>query len=202
MNKKIAIIGSGGFAREVAADLQDRPITFFVDDKYIVDSLEDPNVHPLSKLDTAEYAVLVAIGDPLTRADVVARLPVDTVYYTHISKHATLLDSPTIEIGEGTIICAGVVLTTNIKLGKHTQLNLNSTVGHDCRLGDYFTTAPGAKISGNVVTGSRVYIGTNASIKQKVKVTDCVTVGMQAAVVTDLTEAGTYVGVPAKKLRK
>jgi sugar O-acyltransferase (sialic acid O-acetyltransferase NeuD family) len=199
MIKKVAIIGSGGFAREVAADLQDRTVTFFVDDEYVLDPLKE---QPLSTLDTKVYTVLVAIGDPKLRAAVVARLPLDTEYYTHISRHATLLNRATIEVGEGSIICAGTVLTTDIKLGKHVHLNLNTTIGHDCNLGDYFTTAPGAKISGNVLTGSRVYVGTNASIKQRVAVTSDVVVGMQAAVVRDLTEAGTYTGVPAKKLVK
>jgi sugar O-acyltransferase (sialic acid O-acetyltransferase NeuD family) len=196
MIRKIAIVGSGGFAREVAADLRDHAVTFFVDDQYITNPVEEL---PLSKLNISEYVVLVAVGDPKLRASIVERLPVETEYYTHISKHAVLLDSSTIEIGEGSIICAGVVITTNVQLGKHSQLNLGTTIGHDCNLGNYFTTAPGVKVSGNVIAGNRVYLGTNATVRQKLYLVDECVIGMQAAVVKNIIEPGVYTGVPAKK---
>ena len=69
-----------------------------------------------------------------------------------------------IDVGAGTIVCAGNILTTNIRLGAHVQVNLDCTIGHDAILGDYTTLAPGVHISGWVHAGRRVYIGTGAVV--------------------------------------
>ncbi len=103
-------------------------------------------------------------------------------------------------IGEGSIICPGCILTTNINLGKHAQLNLQTTIGHDSVVGEYFTTAPGAKISGGCRVGDRVYVGTNASLKEKVSICSDVVIGLNAGVVKNIDVSGIYVGTPAKKI--
>jgi sugar O-acyltransferase (sialic acid O-acetyltransferase NeuD family) len=197
---KKAIIGAGGFANEVFWSLPPHEridLKFFVSDEYWDNSMN--NILPLSQFNPEEYEIVVAIGDPRARFDIVQSLPKNTKYFTHIHPSVQILD-PNIEIGEGSIICAGCILTTNIKIGKHSHLNLHTTIGHDCEIGDYFTTAPGAKISGNCKIRDCVYIGTNASIKQKISIHSFVTIGMNAAVVKDITHPGTYVGVPAKLL--
>jgi sugar O-acyltransferase (sialic acid O-acetyltransferase NeuD family) len=105
-----------------------------------------------------------------------------------------------VEVGAGSIICAGCVLTCQISLGKHCHLNLNTTVGHDCTFGDFCTVAPGVNISGNCTFGNRVDVGTQAAFRQHVRVCDDAVIGMGAVVVKDIVEAGTYVGVPAKRV--
>lgn len=194
---KKAIIGAGGFAQEVAAAIGDPSIRFFVDDIYI--EIES-NIHGLSQFDPDEYEVVVAIGDPTDRANMISKLPASTKYFTFVDPKATILGTE-VQIGEGSIICAGSIITANVILGKHTHLNLLSTVGHDTTIGNYFTTAPGAKISGNCLIGDRVYFGTNASVRQEINIADDVVVGLNAGVVKDIVEPGTYVGVPAKKIK-
>jgi UDP-3-O-[3-hydroxymyristoyl] glucosamine N-acyltransferase len=103
-------------------------------------------------------------------------------------------------IGEGSIICPNTILTTNIKIGNHTHLNLGSTIGHDTITGDFFTTAPGVKISGNCIIGDRVYFGTNSSVRERITICDDVTIGLNGGVVKNINEPGTYVGVPVKKI--
>jgi len=196
---KKAIIGSGGFGREVKQLLldnnQNEEIVFFVDDDYI-----DKISMPLSKFDVNEFEVVIAIGDPLKRKNIVDRLPINTKFFTAVHKSVQLLDS-NIQIGEGSILCAGTILTTNITIGKHCHLNLLSTIGHDTIIGDYFTTAPGTKISGNCKIGNNVYFGTNSSVREKISICDNVVVGLNAGVVKNITESGIYVGVPAKKIK-
>lgn len=199
---KKAIIGNGGFGREIFWSLSsfDRiGCKFFVDDSYYKD--EDKNTLPLSKFNPLEYQVVVAIADPFTRQRIVESLPKETKYFTHIHPSAQLhgLD---VEIGEGGIICAGTIITTNVKIGKHCHLNLITTIGHDCEIGDYFTTAPGVQISGNEKIGDRVYFGTRSAMKQKLKICDDVTIGMNAGVTKDITVPGIYVGTPAKIMKK
>jgi len=192
-----AIIGAGGFAREVRASLNLPNIKFFVDEEY--EKIEE-NIYGLSKFDPSKYEVIIAIGDPIDRANMVNKLPKNTHYFTFIDSSVQILDK-NIEIGEGSIICAGSIITTNIRLGKHTHLNLLTTIVHDVTSGDYLTTAPGAKISGNVNIKDCVYIGTNASIKEKLKIHNNVIIGSNAAVVKDINTSGVYVGVPTKKIK-
>jgi len=192
-----AIIGAGGFAREIQAAMG-LSCKFFVDDEYYQENQD--NILPLSQFDENEYEVVVAIGDPKDRSDMIQKLPKNTKYFTYIHPTVITLGND-IEIGEGSIICAGCILTTNIKIGKHAHLNLQTTIGHDCRIGDHFTTAPGVKVSGNCKIGDMVYLGTNSSIKEKITVSKLTTIGSNATVVKDIQESGTYVGVPAKKIK-
>jgi|TARA_B110000503_G_C7113760_1_gene399347 sugar O-acyltransferase (sialic acid O-acetyltransferase NeuD family) len=198
---KKGIIGAGGFGREVYWGLSfiERVNTkFFVDDKYW--DGKNNLILPISKFNPNEYEVVIAIGEPRDRFDMVQRLPKETKYFTHIHSTVQILGED-VEIGEGSIVCAGTIITTNVKLGKHAHLNLHTTIGHDCEIGDYFTTAPGAKVSGNCKIFDCVYIGTNASVKEKLSIHSLVTIGSNAAVVKNIEEPGTYVGVPVKKIK-
>ena len=199
--KKKGIIGAGGFGKEIYWSLSmiERIGTvFFVDDNYYDGT--DPLILPLSKFDPKEYDVVIAIADSKTREKMVNELPKNTQYFTFIHPTAQL-HGPDIIIGEGSIICAGSIITTNVKIGKHAHINLITTIGHDCVIGDYFTTAPGAKISGNCKIYDCVYVGTNASIKQKLSIESFTTIGSSAAVVKDIEVTGVYAGVPAKKIK-
>jgi sugar O-acyltransferase (sialic acid O-acetyltransferase NeuD family) len=195
---KKALIGAGGFADEVKAHMGEYDLISFVDDLYYSET--DKNTKPLSQFNPNEWEVLIAIGDPIAREELSKRLPIETKYFTFIHPSVLILGND-VEIGEGSVVCAGVIVTTNCIIGKHTHLNLHTTIGHDCRIGNYFTTAPGVKISGNNEIGECVYIGTNASTKQKLKISDNVIIGMNAAVAKDIIESGTYVGIPAKKIK-
>jgi sugar O-acyltransferase (sialic acid O-acetyltransferase NeuD family) len=194
---KIAIVGMGGFGREVYWSLSQserESSVFFVDNRYCS---ENSIAIPISELDPSIYKVLVAVGNPVERKRIVESLPSETVYFTHIHASAQILGND-ISIGEGSIICANTIITTNVKIGKHSHINLSTTIGHDCEINDFFTTAPGVHISGNSRIGKCVYFGTGSSIKEKLRICDNVTVGMNAAVVKDISVSGVYVGIPAK----
>ena len=195
---KRALIGAGGFAREVKAQIGDHTIKCFVDDQYWREN--DEYIFPLSKFDPTEYEVVVAIGDPRARFEMVSRLPKETEYFTFKHPSSQIIGNDVI-IGKGSIICAGVIITTNVVVGEHAHLNLQTTVGHDCKIGDYFTTAPGAKVSGNCNIHDCVYVGTNASIKEKISIHSLVTIGLNAGVTSHIEEPGVYVGTPAKKIK-
>jgi sugar O-acyltransferase (sialic acid O-acetyltransferase NeuD family) len=70
------------------------------------------------------------------------------------------------EIGNGSILCPYVIITSNAKIGLNFQANIYSYVAHDCIFGDNVTFAPGVKCNGNVEIGDNVYVGTNAVIFQ------------------------------------
>jgi sugar O-acyltransferase (sialic acid O-acetyltransferase NeuD family) len=195
--KESVIIGAGGFASEIRARLNGINTKCFIDKEYLSG---DINVHAIEDLDVKTQRAVVCIGDPLLRNKMVKKLPKDLEYFTFIDPTAQI-HAADVFIGEGSIICAGTIITTNIKIGKHAQLNLLSTIGHDTVIGNYFTTAPGAKISGNCLIGDRVYFGTNSSVRQGIKIADDVTIGLNAGVVKNIEQSGVYVGVPVKKIK-
>lgn len=195
---KKGIFGAGGFGREVYFSLPvniQKKTFFFVDDEFWVNN--DDKILPFSKFDPETYELIVAVGNPSDRKKIVDLLPKNTKYFTHIHESVIILDDSII-IGEGSIICAGTILTTNIKIGKHSHLNLQTTVGHDTIIGDFFTSAPSVKISGNCSIGNLVYFGTNSSVKEKINICDNVTIGMNSGVIKHINEKGTYVGTPCK----
>ena len=192
---KLALIGYGGHAREAAAQIDLDDITYFVHDKYA-----NKIAQPLSNFNPTEYVVLVAVGDSKDRFDIIQSLPSETKYYTFIHPTALILGK-NIEIGEGSFIGAYSILTTNIKIGKHSLLNRANHIGHDTNCGDYLSMMPGAIISGNVKIHDCVYLGTNSSIKEKLSIHSLTTIGSNAAVVKNIEESGTYVGVPARKIK-
>jgi len=188
---KLALYGYGGHAREVATQIGEE-VEFYVDDKYANDVAK-----PISEFNPATHCMMVAIGDSKSRFDVVQKLPKETIYFTYIHPTALILDD-NIEIEEGSFIGAYSILTTNIKLGKHSLLNRANHIGHDTIIGDYFSAMPGAIVSGNVRIYDCVYMGTNSSIKEKLSIYSLSTIGMNSCVVKDINEPGVYVGTPAK----
>lgn len=195
---KKALIGAGGFANEVKAHMLDYDMVCFVDDEFF--KSEEKNVLPISKFDPFEYQVLISIGDGLIRNKIVQKLPKETKYFSFIHPSAIILGNDVI-IGEGSIICANSIITTNCVIGQHSHINLSTTIGHDCRIGDYFTTAPNVSISGNCDIGDFVYFGTSSSCKQKIKICSNVTIGMMSGVVKNIENSGIYVGTPCKILK-
>jgi len=172
---KLALYGYGGHAREVAAQIGEK-VTFFVDDEYSNDIAK-----PLSLFDPKKYHMMIAVGDSKARFDIVQKLPKETVYFTFIHSTALILDD-NIEVGEGSFIGAYSILTTNIKIGKHALLNRGNQIGHDTTIGDYFSAMPGAIVSGDCKIYDCVYIGTNASVKEKTSIHSLSTIGMNGCV--------------------
>jgi len=208
--RKICIIGTGGFGRETLCCMYDcmdrkgwntRDAVCFMetDGRTAVKELMDVPVISMSGFSPEQYDVLVAIGNPETRRMVVDTLPPGTRFATVI--HPSAIVSRWAEIGEGSIICAGAVITCQVRIGAHAQLNLHTTIGHDCIIGACFTTAPGARVSGLCRIGDGVYIGTNAAIKQGVSICGRTTIGMGGVVLKDITAPGIYAGVPVQKIR-
>lgn len=186
------LVGAGGFAREIMADLGQK-LRCFVDPEFVKEGL-----YSISELDAEKHKVLIAIGDPNSRKTIIQKLPQNIQFWNHISSRAIILD-PLVNFGEGSIICAGSVITTNVFIGNHVHVNIHSTIGHDCYISDFVTISPGVNVSGNVRIGENVMIGTNASIRERIQIDQDITVGLNSGVVKDLSAQGVYVGTPTIK---
>lgn len=87
-------------------------------------------------------------------------------------------------------------LGPSVRLGPHTHINAGAFLTR-CTVGKCCTIAPNATVLGDVTLGDRVFVGANATIRNLVNITHDVVIGAGAVVVSDITEPGTYVGVPA-----
>jgi len=189
---KKVLIGNGGHAREVMAQMEVNLLRF-VDDQYV-----DEHTLPLSQFDPKKHIAMVAVANSKDRHDIIQRLPKNTKYFTFIHPTAIIMDD--VEIGDGSFIGAYSILTTNIKIGSHTLLNRGNHIGHDCVIGDYFSAMPGSIVSGNVTIGDKVYLGTNSSIREKVSIVNNVTIGLNTGIVKNINKEGIYVGANTRIL--
>ena len=194
---KKALVGNGGHAREVQAQMGIE-LFRFVSDEYWKEG--DDKLLPLSKFNPDKYVVIIAVANSKDREDIVNKLPSNTQYFTFIQPTAKIMSND-VFIGEGTFIGANSIITCNIKLGKHSLLNRGVHIGHDSTIGDYFSAMPGSIVSGNVTLGNKVYLGTNSCIREKINICGNVTVGLNTGIVKDIKEPGVYVGYPIKKIK-
>ena len=208
--KEICIVGTGGFGREVLSLLNDLDkydnVAAFLEPDHIWEekwkdkTLMGKQVLPMSFANEAKHQITIGVASNAIRRKTLEQLPAGIEYISLI--HPSVQISRWVEVGRGAIITAGCILTCDIKLGDFVQLNVSTTICHDCRIGDFFTTAPGVHISGNVIIDDDVYFGTASATKQGISICKNVFIGMGAMVTRDITEPGTYIGVPAKKMMK
>lgn len=102
------------------------------------------------------------------------------------------------DIGNGSCIMSGSVLTSDIKIGIGCLLNLNCTIGHDTTIGKFTEICPGVHISGNVAIGDKVFIGTGAVILPNISIGSNVIIGAGAVVTKDVPDNSKVTGIPAR----
>ena len=208
-SRPIAVYGAGGFAREVAwlitAARADPPYRMvgYVDESPGTELL---NGQPILASGTIKErfpgcAVAVAVGDPGLREKLAKQAGEEGFRFPTLC-HRTVELSESVSLGEGTIICAGSILTVDIQVGRHVHVNLDCTIGHDVRIGDFTTLSPGVHVSGNVHIGRGVYIGTgaviiNGTIKEPLVIQDRCVIAAGACITKSTVGPGLYAGVPA-----
>ncbi len=211
--KNLVIIGASGFGREIAWLVerinkieQTWKIVGFIDDN---EKIAGQVINGYTVLGTtqklAEFKdvyVVCAIGSSKIRKMIVEKV----LQINPELKFATLIDpsvtiSDLVTVGEGTMICAGTIITVNIEIGKHVIINLDCTVGHDAVLDDFVTLYPSVNVSGITHLETLVEMGTGSQIIQMKNVGKETIVGAGSVVVKDLPEKCTAVGIPAKPIK-
>lgn len=192
---KLTIIGASGHGKVVAdiARLNGYDaIEFLDDDEKLTTCGEYPVVGRTDR--PVDNDVFVAIGN----ADIRERLSRGRNLVTLIHPKAVIANG--VEIGEGTVVMAGVVINSGAKIGRGCIINTSSSVDHDCVVGDYCHVAVGAHLCGTVNVGETTWIGTGAIVSNNINICDGCMIGAGAVVIKDIKKQGTYVGVPAKMI--
>jgi len=208
--EKLIIVGAGGFRREVAwlaEQIHGESLkkVFAVDDRrYLVPEINNIPVCLLEEIQKEKDThFVIAVGDPKLRHHLASNVSTHGFSATRLI-HPRAEISRWVEIGNGSIICAGVIITTNIKIGGHVHINLDCTIGHDVEISDFSTLSPGVHISGNVKIGSNVFIGTGANIingtnNNPLIIHDNAVIAAGACIIQDVESNTLVAGVPAVK---
>lgn len=106
-----------------------------------------------------------------------------------------------VELGYGSIILAGVVVTAPQRIGRHVVAMPHVILTHDDQIDDCVTLAGGASLGGDVRVRSRAYIGQRAVIREGVEIGEEAVVGMGSVVLGDVPAGETWAGVPATRLK-
>jgi len=210
------IVGAKGFAKEilqiVSVDIgfPDKDIVFFDNvsgdlplklyNRFnILTSFEEVETYLLK---TEDKSFVLGLGQPTFR---------EVLYHKFINLGAEPIvvfskncevGSFDVNIGKGSSIMSGVVITNSITIGRGCLINLNATIGHDCELRDFVEVSPNVNISGRCIIGKGSSIGTSAVIIPDVSIGKNVIVGAGTVVIKDVPDNCTVVGVPGKIISK
>jgi sugar O-acyltransferase (sialic acid O-acetyltransferase NeuD family) len=212
--KKIAVFGAGGFGLEVAMLIEQindgsnkwELIGFFDDGIGRGEIINDypvlGGVKELNEWDRKLYLVF-ALGLPRIKKAVYEKIKNKNILYpVLIHPNVIVGKRKYVTIGEGCIITAGNIITTNISIGKHVILNLACTVGHETKIGDFSSFMPTCNISGQVDIGAATFWGTGSKVINGTKVGDYVIIGAGSVVINDIIDNVTVAGVPAEIIKK
>lgn len=197
----LIIIGGGGHAKSVA-DIAIKNgynvIGFLDDNEEVTEMLGIKRLGAVA--DCEKYAqkakFVIGIGNNAVRK---------RIYETYSLSYETLIHpsaiiATNVIIENGAVVLAGAIINADAKIGKQSIINTGVVVEHDCKIGEFTMVAPRATICGFTKVGNNCWIGAGSVVNNVVKIYDDVVVGSGAAVVKNIEEAGTYVGVPAKRM--
>lgn len=144
--------------------------------------------------------VIVAIGSNKMRLAKQAELAAKG-FTVAIVVHPAATVSSSAVIKYGTVVMAGAVINADAVVGEACIINSNAVVEHDCVLKDAVHISPGACLAGGVLVGETSWVGLGASVIQLKRIGKNVMVGAGSAVVTDIPDNVTAVGVPARIIK-
>jgi sugar O-acyltransferase (sialic acid O-acetyltransferase NeuD family) len=211
--KKIAIVGAGGFGQEVFCLWRDMLqykgekydfIGYFDDKEELSESSFGKVIGKVDDLNYIDFKleVVLAVGSPKILKKIKDRINNPHIIFPNLI-HPTIkfLDEQTISMGEGNILSLDVILSCNCKIGSFNIFNTRSTLGHDDVIGNFNVFSPNSQISGNVTIENENFFGFNCGIIQGKKVGNYNTIGAGAILLRSIKNEGTYIGVPAVKIK-
>jgi len=210
--EQVVVVGASGFGRECLDVLEamiragrDLTIVGVADDapsEVNLERLADRGVAYLGTVadvlaGDAGWRFVIGIGSPSVRVRIAALLE-DAGRTPFTAVHPSTTVGARTEVGDGSVICAGVTVSTNVRLGRYVHLNPHATVGHDAALADFVSVNPAAVVSGEVRLGDGTLVGAAATILQNLSVGEDSLIGAGAVVTRDVPSNVVVKGVPGR----
>ncbi len=212
MSKNILVFGSSGHAK-VVLDIIEKMNSYriagliseekekVIFNKYKVIGSDEDLRALTNKLNI--YQGIVAIGSNYRRKKVTEYiLKIEPKFKFIKAIHPAANISPYVQIGEGTVIMAGVSINADTIIGNHCIINTNASVDHDNYLNDYVNISPNTATGGNVKIGNLSFIGIGCSIKHKIAIGSNAVIGAHSIVLRDIEDNILAYGIPAVKIRQ
>lgn len=198
--KKLTIIGASGHGKVIAdvARLNGYREIVFLDDNESITECAGYPVKGKSN-DASNGEIFVAVGNSAIREKLMNLYKKER---QPILIHPSAVIADGVKIGEGTVVMAGVVVNAGTQIGNGCIINTSSSVDHDCVIDDYVHISVGSHLAGTVSIGKRTWIGAGATVSNNVNICEDCIVGAGAVVIKDIDIPGTYIGIPAKRIKK
>ena len=125
------------------------------------------NIEDIGRLDVSHY--LVCLGYPEKKKSVIDRIrDIGGVVPAPALIHPRAWVPKGTEIGDGSLVLAGVCFSRGVRVGRHVYISHGALVGHEAVIADYVSLMPGASVSGDTVLFEGCMIGSNATVLEKI----------------------------------
>lgn len=201
------IIGAKGFAKEVLEVLyqcNDIENLAFYDDMSIdlpnllyekfaiIKNIDDARMY----IQNTDARFTIGIGNPLLRKKMYEKFNgLGGVFTSTISPFAQIGHFGN-QIGAGCNIMNNALISNGVTLKDGVLVYYNSSIAHDCEIGNFVELSPSSTLLGGVLIGDYTHIGANATILPKVTIGKNVIVGAGSVVTKDIPDNCLVVGVP------
>lgn len=205
MKEKLLIIGASGHGKvvaDIAIKMNRWKKIAFLDDNETVKTCMGLEV--VGKTDGSfkykdEADFFIAIGNNVIRERIQEKLDKDGISIVNLI-HPNAVIATDVEIEKGTVVMAGAVINSSTKIGKGCIINTNSSIDHDNLIEDYVHISPGVNLAGTVRVGKKTWIGIGSTVINNKNIHKDCKIGAGAVVIKNISESGTYVGVPVRKI--
>ena len=199
----LSILGAGGHAKVAAAAWLEMggAIEGYYDDNTSLHGNVLLGGNVMARMESALRAaglLHLAVGSNKLREELASNVGDDDRF--PIVVHPFGWRHTSVNIGVGTLLCAGTIAQVDARIGKHCIINTGALVEHDNVIGDYVHLAPGVRLAGNVSVGRGAFIGVGAAVMPGIKIGEGAIVGAGATVIRDVPADTIVAGCPAKLL--
>jgi sugar O-acyltransferase (sialic acid O-acetyltransferase NeuD family) len=208
MSKKIAIIGGGGFAKEIieVAEMNGYEIYgIFAKESSLDDYRYCGYLDELKEAKDNFDGVHIAIG-AVNKKGIDSRRVIIEFLKEHNIKQISLISplatlAKDVKVGNGVYIGHKVLISVGTVIGDSVLFNHSSIVGHDCNIEDNVSIAPLVFLGGGVIIEKDVMIGVRSTIRQGIKIGKDSIIGMCSVIIKNIKANSLTLPTPTKIYR-
>lgn len=192
------VYGASGHGKVIIEILEEMGISDITvwDDNPAKKLWDYPASQPMDNADKED--MVIAIGNNIIRKRIAEKYA-NTNFVSAI--HPSSQISKRAQVGDGTVIMAGVLVNADTVIGKHCIINTGCSIDHDCAIGDYAHISPNSTLCGEVHVGEGTQIGAGSVVIQCRKIGKYCTIGAGAVIIGDVPDYSIVVGNPGRVIK-